>query len=240
MDIFFYFLLLGGGVGVFGVPGPHDEYIPPDYGEIAPLPQAPETGDGTGEVAEGETDDTSGTDAPDEIAQLPVMPDGPAETPEEATDAPEAPVDLPAQVTEVPTPPEDLGPAARGLVAETDPPTGKMTTALEVRAILSVTKPQWIAVREYDGQDLLYFTNLLAWRCGLLEVRYSIDGAPLETLPMEPCYLDEATPNAIKSEGIMPYVGLGLGTVRTVHVELVYDDLGTDSADYTRPDILMR
>ena len=34
-------------------------------GEIAPLPQAPETGDGTGEVAEGETDDTSGTDAPD-------------------------------------------------------------------------------------------------------------------------------------------------------------------------------
>ena len=131
-------------------------------------------------------------------------------------------------------------PAARGLVAETDPPSGKMTTALEVRPILSVTKPQWIAVRDYDGQDLLYFTNLLAWRCGLLEIRYSIDGAPLETLAMEPCHLDEATPNAIKAEEIQPYVALSPGSVQTVHVELVFDDLGTEGADYTRADILMK
>ena len=43
-------------------------------------------------------------------------------------------------------------------------------------------------MREYDGQDLLYFTNLLAWRCGLTAIRYRINANEPVEFTMEPCY----------------------------------------------------
>jgi hypothetical protein len=117
-------------------------------------------------------------------------------------------------------------------VAEDQTPTGKMTTAAEVKPILSVTKPQWVAVREFDGKDLLYFTNLLAWRCGVLEIRYSVNGGPLTLFDAEPCHMDEATPNALKGDSI--YIELPLQSLQSLHVEVLYDDLSADAADYDR------
>lgn len=116
-----------------------------------------------------------------------------------------------------------------------------MTTAAEVRPILDATKPQWIAVREFDGQDLLYFTNLLAWRCGVTAVSYGLNGAPADTpFQMEPCYEGEAAPNAFKAEdGGFIYLTQPLGSITSVTVSVTYDDGSTDTAEYERKAVLM-
>ncbi len=113
------------------------------------------------------------------------------------------------------------------------------TTAAEIKPILTATKPQWIAVREWEGQDLVYFTNLLAWRCGLASVRYSINGGEEQLLPMEPCHEDTATPNALLAEDILPYITQPLGSVQTVTVSVTYDDDTPDEANYERKAVLM-
>lgn len=117
----------------------------------------------------------------------------------------------------------------------------QMTTAAEVKPILSATKPQWIAVREWEGQDLIYFTNLLAWRCGLEMVTYGVNGLPpVLPLPKEPCYEGEAAPNAIKADkGIEIWVEQPLGSVQSVSVAITYDDGTTDTAEYQRKAVLM-
>jgi hypothetical protein len=109
------------------------------------------------------------------------------------------------------------------------------TTAVEVRPILQATKPQWLAVRTYDGQDLLYFTNLLSWRCGLTEIFYSVNGAEMVPFAMEPCYLDTAQPNALKAETLGAIlVSFPPGTVETVDLNVIFDDGMAEQAHYAR------
>lgn len=115
------------------------------------------------------------------------------------------------------------------------------TTAAEVKPILTATKPSWIAVREFDGQDLLYFTNLLAWRCGVSSIAYGLNGAAAETpFAMEPCYEGEAVPNALKAEdNAFLFLTQPLGSIATVSLLVTYDDGSTDTADYERKTVLM-
>ncbi len=115
------------------------------------------------------------------------------------------------------------------------------TTAAEVKPILAATKNVWIAVREYDGSDLVYFTHLESWRCGLREVRFSVNsGAAAKVWQMEPCYEGEATPNALKlPEGRLPYITLPLQSVRTISVVVVFDDGTEDRADYDRKAVII-
>ena len=122
---------------------------------------------------------------------------------------------------------------------EPQTPTGKFTTATEVKPILTATKTAWVAVREYDGNDLLYFTHLAAWRCGLHEIRYGVNGAAEQVFEVEECYVDTAQPNAMKMETHLPYVILDVGSVDSVSVSLIFDDGTQDSATYQRSDILM-
>lgn len=111
------------------------------------------------------------------------------------------------------------------------------TTAAEVRPILGMTKAQWVSVRPFDGKDLLYFTNLLSWRCGLDGISFAVNGGAPQPLKTEPCYTDESAPNALKVEGILPYVELPLDSVQTVTVTVTYDDGDTDSASFERAEI---
>ena len=122
---------------------------------------------------------------------------------------------------------------------EPQDPTGKFTTATEVKPILTATKTAWVAVREYDGNDLLYFTQLVAWRCGLHEIRYSVNDAKEQVFEVEECYENTAQPNAIKMETHLPYLIFGIGTVKSLKVLLTYDDGSEDTATYQRSDILM-
>lgn len=114
-----------------------------------------------------------------------------------------------------------------------------MTTAAEVKPILTAIKPNWVSVREYDGQDLVYFTMIESWRCGVDKVMYGINTDTPDTVwEMEPCYEDEGQPNAIKAEGRLPFTGFELGSVEKIVVEIIYDDGSTDGATFGRTGIL--
>ncbi len=122
---------------------------------------------------------------------------------------------------------------------EDQTPTGKFTTATEVKPLLSATKPQWVAVRDYDGKDLLYFSNLLAWRCGLHQISYGVNGAAEQPLEFEECHLDTGQPNALTMETHMPFLTFEAGSINSLSVTVIYDDATTDTATYQRSDILM-
>lgn len=123
--------------------------------------------------------------------------------------------------------------------AEDQTPSGKFTTAGEIKPILTATKPQWIAVREYDGQDIVYFTQLLSWRCGLSAIRYSINGGPMQQYPLPPCHMDMAAPNALLDNEAMPIMGLPPKSVQSVDVEVFFDDTSVDFASYQRNQVLI-
>jgi len=110
----------------------------------------------------------------------------------------------------------------------------QFTTAAEVKPILAVTKANWISVREFNGQDLLYVTHLWAWRCGLNEIRIGINGADPEVWPLPPCHLDQAAPNGILEGDGDPYRRYPLKSIESVRIEIVYDDQTGESLTVNR------
>jgi hypothetical protein len=113
------------------------------------------------------------------------------------------------------------------------------TSAAEVRPILDLTKANWVAVREFDGQDLVYFTGVLSWRCGLTELHYGLNGeAPVTQFPMEPCYADQPAPNAFLDEAWPIYMRQPLGSVQTVTVRVLFDDGESTEVTLDRANIM--
>jgi hypothetical protein len=113
------------------------------------------------------------------------------------------------------------------------------TTAAEVTPILQMTRANWVAVREYEGQDLIYFTHLLSWRCGIAAITFSVNGGPEAVFPAEPCYRDEAQPNALKMTEVLPYAVAPLGSIRTVKVRLDMGDGSSMAATFDRAGVLI-
>lgn len=113
-------------------------------------------------------------------------------------------------------------------------PAFAMTEAAQIKPILTATKSNWVAVREYEGQDLLYFTHLEVWRCGLDGLTYRINDGDEEIRELETCYEGEAAPGAMKDESRLPFITLPLGSVTSVTIILHYDDGTTDEATFER------
>lgn len=114
------------------------------------------------------------------------------------------------------------------------------TTVEEVKPILTATQANWVAVRNWQGQDLVYFTQLESWRCGLREIRYSINGGAETTKEMEPCYSEAPSPNAFEDKSHLPYVAFPGGSVTSISVSITYQDGSTADATFDRAEVELR
>jgi hypothetical protein len=101
------------------------------------------------------------------------------------------------------------------------------TTPAGAAFIHQTIKDTMVAFRQEGAEDLIYFTNLLAWRCGVVSVTYGVNGAaPNVPLAIEPCYRDEAQPNALKMDNpAFPlFLRVPTGSVQTLTVRILYED----------------
>ncbi|MGB7317874.1 MAG: hypothetical protein WBC85_07895 [Planktotalea sp.] len=127
-----------------------------------------------------------------------------------------------------------------GLTPEDQTPTGKFTTAAEIGQILELTKDSWTAVREYDGQDLVYFSHIFSWRCGLKAAKFSINDEPLRDLEMPECHMQFKQPNAIlNDEALMTFQRYELGSVKSIRIDVLLDNLTVQSVTLLRENILI-
>lgn len=130
--------------------------------------------------------------------------------------------------------------AAPGYEAEDQTPSGKFTTATEIKPIIEVTRANWVAVRRYEGQDLLYVSHLAAWRCGMHEIRIGINGAAPEKWDLPECQLGIMQPNRIPDDGALKiYRAYPLDSVKSVSVEILFDDMTEAKASFERAAISM-
>ncbi|MBV0912873.1 hypothetical protein [Anianabacter salinae] len=110
---------------------------------------------------------------------------------------------------------------------------------MSVKPILEMTRANWIAVREWDGQDLIYFTHIEVYRCGLSRIDYSVNDGKAQSYAAEPCHEGRTPPNAMTLEGHLPFVAQPLGSVDTVTVRLTFEDGSEASARFDRAGALI-
>ena len=121
---------------------------------------------------------------------------------------------------------------AAALLAAAAPAAAQFSTAAEVKPILQMTRGNWIAVREFNGQDLLYFSHLEVYRCGLQQIRYVINDGKPEVWETEPCEGDQ-TFSEIGPDRL-PYAVFPPGSIQTVRIELTYDDGTVETVTFDR------
>ena len=83
----------------------------------------------------------------------------------------------------------------------------------------------WVQFRNFNGNQLVYFTALQTMHCRLGEIRYSINSGALdqrfELVSCNP-QMAFAMPPDVKPEQV--YLTLPPGTAQTVSVQIVWDD----------------
>lgn len=87
--------------------------------------------------------------------------------------------------------------------------------------LLDLTRGSWAYFRNYNGRQLIYFTHLEVYRCGITKVRYSLNGEALDReWKLQPC--DPKKPNQVTTDKV--YISLPLKTAQSISVRLTYND----------------
>lgn len=84
----------------------------------------------------------------------------------------------------------------------------------------------WVAFRNFNGQQLLYFTTLQTLHCRLKEIRYSINSESLDQR-VEVVKCNKALPFSINDDDVTGgriYKSMPLGTAQWVAVQVVWED----------------
>lgn len=91
----------------------------------------------------------------------------------------------------------------------------------QMKQILTMTESSWVSFRDYNGKQLIYFTHLESYKCGINEVKYSINSDKLDKVwTLEPC--DEKNPMVVTKA--MPYLSLALGSAKFIDLQVVFKD----------------
>ncbi len=91
----------------------------------------------------------------------------------------------------------------------------------QMKQILNMTQNNWVSFRDFNGKQLIYFTHLESYTCGIKEVRYSINSDDLDKVwELQPC--DTKNPMAVTKEII--YLTMPLGTAKSIAVQVTFAD----------------
>jgi hypothetical protein len=91
----------------------------------------------------------------------------------------------------------------------------------QMKQILNMIQSNWVSFRDFNGKQLIYFTHLESYTCGIKEVRYSINSDDLDKVwELQPC--DSKTPMAITKDII--YLTMPLGTAKSIAVQVTFTD----------------
>jgi len=95
----------------------------------------------------------------------------------------------------------------------------------QMKQILNMTQRKWVSFRDFNGKQLIYFTHLESYTCGIKEVHYSINSDHLDKVwELQPC--DSRNPMAVTKDII--YLTMPLGTAKSIAVQVTFTD-GTKS-----------
>ena len=100
----------------------------------------------------------------------------------------------------------------------------------QMKQILNMTQNNWVSFRDFNGKQLIYFTHLESYTCGIKEVHYSINSDDLDKVwELQPC--DPKNPMAVTKDII--YLTVPLGTAKFIAVQVTF-------ADDTRSEIVRK
>ena len=102
----------------------------------------------------------------------------------------------------------------------------------QMKKILNMTQNSWVSFRDFNGKQLIYFTHLEAYTCGIKKVHYSLNSNDLDKVwELQPCASKGIS--SIKKELI--YLTLPLGTAKSIAVQLIFFDDTKSEVIYKTP-----